>query len=159
MKFDPIHDGELLSAYLDNALNLEQKEEAERLLEHSAEARAFYESLSETQALFGDWEPALPDAFFMRRVEARIATQNAIPNLATRRGGALHKFAVAALFLLTVGGMVFVSHLRQPAQGYTDIESFLRDGLDQDMEQIVASTDAEVSRDMVLDLVLTDNVR
>jgi len=158
MKFDPIRDGELLSAYLDDALTVEQKEEAEMLLKKSAEAQAFYQDLCETQALFDGWEPAQPDAFFMRRVEARIATQNVIANVPTPRSIFLHRIAVAALMVLTVGGMLFVSHLRQPT-GYTDIESFLREGLDQDVEQIVATTESEVSKDMVLNLVLTDNVR
>jgi anti-sigma factor RsiW len=151
-------DGELLSAYLDEALDLKQTAEVEALLAESAEARNHLQELARLQQAFRQWEPVKPDVFFLRRVETLIAGDTQTSHLAYSWSGRISKFAVAAMILLTLGGMAFLTHLRQDPL-HNDAEAFLHGFLDQDVAQVVALTESDVSNDAVLDLILTDNVR
>ncbi|MBT3606045.1 MAG: hypothetical protein HN521_23500 [Candidatus Latescibacteria bacterium] len=158
INYDPDIHGELLSAYLDDALDPAQKTEAENLLANSEEARRHLDALVALQNVFQQWEPAKPDAFFLRRVEAQIS-ESKMPQHRTRSWGMrFHKYAVAAMVLLTLGGMAFLTHLKQNSD-HIDVEAFLHGFLDQDVEQVVVLSDADVSNEMVLNLILTENVR
>lgn len=157
LHFDPNLHGELLSAYLDDALEPQQKVHAEDLLANSEAARRYLDELVAVKNLFQQWEPASPDAFFMRRVEARISAEEKASERVYSLGLRLHKFAVAAMLLLTLGGMAFLTHLRQAPDA--DFDAFLHGFLDQDVEQVAALGDADVSKDLVLNLILTENVR
>ncbi|MFT5365130.1 MAG: anti-sigma factor RsiW [Candidatus Latescibacterota bacterium] len=152
------YDGELLSAYLDEALDLKRTAEVEALLAESAEARNHLQELVRLQQAFRQWEPVKPDVFFLRRVETLIAGDTQTSHLVQSWSGRISKFAVAAMILLTLGGMAFLTHLRQDPL-HTDVEAFLHGFLDQDVAQVVALTESDVSNDAVLDLILTDNVR
>ena len=156
-KFDPDYDGELFSAYLDGAVSGEEKADVERMLSESVDARHYLDGLKRVQQSFRQWDPAQPDAFFLKRVEARIDEEYGdlkAQSLSLR----IQKFAVAAMVLLTLSGMAFLTHLRQdPLQ--TDLESFLRGFLDQDVAEVAVMGDADLSQDLILDLVLTENIR
>ncbi len=158
-KFNADLDGELLSAYLDNALSPKQKKEMDMLLAESAEARTYLQGLKCVQKAFQNWSPAEPDAFFLRRIEARIAADGLTHDIKESWSMRLQKCAVAALILLSVGGMFWVSHLRQNHTVQADLETFLSGSLDQDVKQVVAVKESDVSKEMIWDLILTDNVR
>lgn len=158
-KFNADLDGELLSAYLDNALSSKQKSEIDILLAESQEARMYLQGLARVQKAFQNWEPTKPDAFFLRRVEARIAADCPVYDFKASWSMKVQKIAVAALILLTLSGMAWVSHLRQNPSGYADLETYLSGSLDQDVEQMVAVKESDVSKEMILDLILAGNVR
>jgi len=157
--FDADLDGELLSAYLDDALSPKQKNEMDRLLAESVEARIYLQGLMRVQKAFQRWEPAKPDAFFLRRVEARIATEAPVYDIKESWSMKLQKMAVAALILLSLSGMALVAHLRQHPTVHVDLETFLSGSLDQGVEQVVAVKESDVSNEMIWDLILAENVR
>lgn len=156
-KFDPDYDGELFSAYLDGAVSSEERTDVERMLAESVVARRYLDDLKRVQQSFQQWHTAKPDAFFLKRVEARIEAEHC-RDLGQSVSLKLQKFAVAALVLLTLSGMAFLTHLRQDPQ-QTDLEAFLHGFLDQDVAQVAVLGDADLSEDLVLDLILTENVR
>ena len=158
-KFNADLDGELLSAYLDNALSSKQKSEIDILLAESQEARVYLQGLARVQKAFQNWEPAMPDAFFLRRVEARIAADCPVHDFKASWSMKMQKMAVAALILLTLSGMAWVSHLRQHANSQTDLETYLSGSLDQDVERVVAVNESDFSKEMIWDLILAENVR
>ena len=158
-KFNADLDGELLSAYLDHVLSPKQKSEIELLLAESAEARTYLQGLERVQKAFQNWEPTKPDAFFLRRVEARIAAECTAYDFKESWSMKVQKIAVAALILLTLSGMAWVSHLRQYPNHQADLETFLSGSLDQDVELVVAVKESDVSKEMIWDLILAENVR
>ena len=159
IEFDPIRDGELISAHLDNELNASQTSYVESILAASVDARKCYDEMVQIRSAYHTWEPRVQGVYMAQRVQSAIHAGEKAHFYAQSRNFGMQRFAVAALLFLTLSGIAWVSHLRKEYPPIVGIEAFLTGFLDRDVEQVVALTDTEISRDTILDIVLTDNVR
>lgn len=156
--YDPDRDGERLSAYLDDALSDDERADVETLLSISDVARRDLQALKDTQNLFQNWDPVRPDPFFLRRVEARLDAENGVP-IASRWALFYPKIAMAVLFLMTFGGLAWLSQIKDADEPVFHVEAFDNGVKETDVERVAYMAEVDVSRDVVLDIVLSENVR
>jgi anti-sigma factor RsiW len=149
---------ELLSDYIDGVLSPSKKAQADALLARSKRARNHLRDLLDLQQVFRKWKPVVPDAFFLSRLQTRLAQDHHPGRVGLPWRVLLSRYAVAAMGLLTLGGVAFLKHDRQ-IQSHSDVETFLSGFLDHDIAQVVAMTESDVSKDAVLNLILTERVR
>ena len=148
---------ELLSAYLDDALTEADRARVDRLLLISESARRELNELMRVRELFAAWSPPSPDPFFVRRVNRRIAEEVARGN--NRWHSRLQKFATAAMVLISIGSVAFLTQrLNRDVEPVT-LDSFLQGSLDHEVREVASLTEDDFSKDRVLDLVVSSTAR
>ena len=148
---------ELLSAYLDDALTEADRARVDRLLLISESARRELSELMRVRELFAAWSPPSPDPFFVRRVNRRIAEEVARGN--NRWHSRLQKFATAAMALISIGSVAFLTQrLNRDVEPVT-LDSFLQGSLDHEVREVASLTEDDFSKDRVLDLVVSSTAR
>lgn len=148
---------ELLSAYLDDALTEADRARVDRLLLISESARRELSELMRVRELFAAWSPPSPDPFFVRRVNRRIAEEVARGN--NRWHSRLQKFATAAMVLISIGSVAFLTQrLNRDVEPVT-LDSFLQGSLDHEVREVASLTEDDFSKDRVLDLVVSSTAR
>ncbi len=148
---------ELLSAYLDDALTEAARAQVEMLLRASESARHELAEMAQMRQLFAAWSPPSPDRFFVRRVDMQIEKEVArMKNLWHRR---FQKFATAAMLLIAIGSLAFLTQrLNRDVEPIT-LDSFLQGSLDREVREVVSLTEDDFSKDRVLDLVFFNTER
>lgn len=148
---------ELLSAYLDDALTEADRARVDRLLLISESARRELNELMRVRELFAAWSPPSPDPFFVRRVNRRIVEEVARGN--NRWHSRLQKFATAAMVLISIGSVAFLTQrLNRDVEPVT-LDSFLQGSLDHEVREVASLTEDDFSKDRVLDLVVSSTAR
>ena len=156
----PFIDSEMLSAYLDDALGTSERKAVEAHLAASGAARRELAELQRSRDVFDMWKAPDPDPFFVQRVAIRIAHE--APHSAWRRPWYYklgHRVATAAMVLFAVGALVFLNHYQQKNVEHVTLEVYLRGFLDRDVRAVTTLSGSELSKDVVLDMVLSGNVR
>ena len=146
---------ELLSAYLDDALTKADRARIEMLLRVSDSLRSELAEMVRMRQLFAAWSPPAPDRFFVRRVDIKI--QEEVARMKNRWG--LQKFATAAILLISIGSLAFLSHRLDRNVEPVTLDAFLQSSLDREVREVASLTEDDFSKDRVLDLVLSDNTR
>ena len=146
---------ELLSAYLDNALTKADRARIEMLLRVSDSLRSELVEMVRMRQLFAAWSPPAPDRFFVRRVDIKI--QEEVARMKKRWG--LQKFATAAILLISIGSLVFLTQRLDKTVEPVTLDAFLQSSLDREVREVASLTEDDFSKDRVLDLVLSDNTR
>ena len=146
---------ELLSAYLDDALTKADRARIEMLLRVSDSLRRELAEMVRMRQLFAAWSPPAPDRFFVRRVEIKI--QEEVARMKNRWG--LQKFATAAILLISIGSLAFLSQRLDKTVEPVTLDAFLQSSLDREVREVASLTEDDFSKDRVLDLVLSDNTR
>ncbi len=148
---------ELLSAYLDDALTEADRNKVEMLLHTSASARRELGEMVQVRQLFAAWSSPVPDRFFVRRVERRVAEEVARRTNRWHRG--LQKFATAAMVLISIGSLAFLTQrLNRDVEPVT-LDSFLQGSLDSEVREVASLTEDDFSKDRVFDLVVSSTAR
>lgn len=148
---------ELLSAYLDDALTEADRARVDRLLLISESARRELSELMRVRELFAAWSPPSPDPFFVRRVNRRIAEEVARGN--NRWHSRLQKFATAAMVLISIGSVAFLTQRLNREVEPVTLDSFLQGSLDHEVREVASLTEDDFSKDRVLDLVVSSTAR
>lgn len=148
---------ELLSAYLDDALTEADRARVDRLLLISESARRELNELMRVRELFAAWSPPSPDPFFVRRVNRRIAEEVARGN--NRWHSRLQKFATAAMVLISIGSVAFLTQRLNREVEPVTLDSFLQGSLDHEVREVASLTEDDFSKDRVLDLVVSSTAR
>lgn len=146
---------ELLSAYLDDALTKADRARIEMLLRVSDSLRSELAEMVRMRQLFAAWSPPAPDRFFVRRVEIKI--QEEVARMKNRWG--LQKFATAAILLISIGSLAFLTQRLDKTVEPVTLDAFLQSSLDREVREVASLTEDDFSKDRVLDLVLSDNTR
>ncbi len=146
---------ELLSDYLDDALTKADRARIEMLLRVSDSLRSELAEMVRMRQLFAAWSPPAPDRFFVRRVEIKI--QEEVARMKNRWG--LQKFATAAILLISIGSLAFLTQRLDKTVEPVTLDAFLQSSLDREVREVVSLTEDDFSKDRVLDLVLSDNTR
>ena len=146
---------ELLSAYLDDALTKTDRARIEMLLRVSDSLRRELAEMVRVRQLFAAWSPPAPDRFFVRRVDIKI--QEEVARMKNRWG--LQKFATAAILLISIGSLAFLTQRLDKTVEPVTLDAFLQSSLDREVREVVSLTEDDFSKDRVLDLVLSDNTR
>ena len=148
-------DRELLSAYLDDALTEADRAKVERLLRVSDSLRRELAEMVQMRQLFAAWSPPAPDRFFVRRVHRQVLEEVARMKNRWR----LQKFATAAILLISIGSLAFLTQrLNRDVEPVT-LEAFLQGSLDREVREVASLTEDDFSKDRVLELVFSDNTR
>ena len=71
----------------------------------------------------------------------------------------LQKFATAAILLISIGSLAFLSHRLDRNVEPVTLDAFLQSSLDREVREVASLTEDDFSKDRVLDLVLSDNTR
>lgn len=148
---------ELLSAYLDDALTDADRARVDQLLLVSERARRELNELVRVRELFAAWSPPSPDPFFVRRVNRRIAEEVARGN--NRWHSRLQKFATAAMVLISIGSLAFLTQRLNREVEPVTLDSFLQGSLDHEVREVASLTEDDFSKDRVLDLVVSSTAR
>ena len=148
-------DRELLSAYLDDALTKADRARVEMLLRVSDSFRRELAEMVRVRQLFAAWSPPAPDRFFVRRVDIKV--QKEMARIKNRWG--LQKLATAAMLLISIGSLVFLSQRLDRNVEPVTLDTFLQGSLDSEVREVASLTEDDFSKDRVLDLVLSDNTR
>ena len=146
---------ELLSAYLDDALTEADRTRVEMLLRTSDSLRRELAEMVRVRQLFAAWSPPAPDRFFVRRVDIKI--QEEVAKIKPRWG--LQKFATAAILLISIGSLAFLTQRLDRNIEPVTLDAFLQSSLDREVREVVSLTEDDFSKDRVLNLVLSDNTR
>ncbi|MCE2434209.1 MAG: hypothetical protein J4F29_15015 [Candidatus Latescibacteria bacterium] len=146
---------ELLSAYLDDALTKADRARIEMLLRVSDSLRSELAEMVRMRQLFAAWSPPAPDRFFVRRVDIKI--QEEVARMKNRWG--LQKFATAAILLISIGSLAFLTQRLDKTVEPVTLDAFLQSSLDREVREVASLTEDDFSKDRVLDLVLSDNTR
>ncbi len=146
-------DRELLSAYLDDALTEADRARVDRLLLRSESARRELGEMVRVRELFAAWSPPSPDPFFARRVDRRIAEE--VARGKNRWHGGLQKFATAAMVLISIGSLAFLTQRLDRDVEPLTLDSFLQGSLDREVREVASLTEDDFSKDRVLDLVVS----
>ena len=146
---------ELLSAYLDDALTKADRARIEMLLRVSDSLRSELAEMVRMRQLFSAWSPPAPDRFFVRRVDIKI--QEEVARMKNRWG--LQKFATAAILLISIGSLAFLTQRLDKTVEPVTLDAFLQSSLDREVREVASLTEDDFSKDRVLDLVLSDNTR
>ena len=146
---------ELLSAYLDDALTKADRARIEMLLRVSDSLRSELAEMVRMRQLFATWSPPAPDRFFVRRVDIKI--QEEVARMKNRWG--LQKFATAAILLISIGSLAFLTQRLDKTVEPVTLDAFLQSSLDREVREVASLTEDDFSKDRVLDLVLSDNTR
>lgn len=147
-----------LSAYLDGALSARKAEALARHLKVCPHCQEELSALTRVQDLFGAWEPVSPRSHFVHRMNLRLdlETGTGLPiwlRWATRR---LVPLAVAAA---TVVAVTYLLNRAAPGLEPVTVDAYLNRSLDQDMQEMATVSEADLSKDRVLDLVLAGGGR
>ncbi len=148
-------DRELLSAYLDDALTKADRARVEMLLRVSDSFRRELAEMVRVRQLFAAWSPPAPDRFFVRRVDIKV--QKEMARIKNRWG--LQKLATAAMLLISIGSLVFLSQRLDRNVEPVTLDTFLQGSLDSEVREVASLTEDDFSKDRVLNLVLSDNTR
>ena len=148
-------DRELLSAYLDDALTKADRARVEMLLRVSDSFRRELAEMVRVRQLFAAWSPPAPDRFFVRRVDIKV--QKEMARIKNRWG--LQKLATAAMLLISIGSLAFLSQRLDRNVEPVTLDAFLQGSLDSEVREVASLTEDDFSKDRVLDLVLSDNTR
>ena len=146
---------ELLSAYLDDALTKADRARVEMLLRVSDSFRRELAEMVRVRQLFAAWSPPAPDQFFVRRVDIKVQKEEA--RIKNRWG--LQKLATAAMLLISIGSLAFLSQRLDRNVEPVTLDAFLQGSLDSEVREVASLTEDDFSKDRVLDLVLSDNTR
>ena len=150
-------DPELLSAYLDDALTEADRARVDRLLLTSESARRELSEMVRVRELFAAWSPPSPDPFFVRRVNRRIVEEVARGN--NRWHSRVQKFATAAMVLISIGSLAFLTQRLNREVEPVTLDSFLQGSLDREVREVASLTEDDFSKDRVLDLVVSSAAR
>ena len=148
-------DRELLSAYLDDALTKADRARVEMLLRVSDSFGRELAEMVRVRQLFAAWSPPAPDRFFVRRVDIKV--QKEMARIKNRWG--LQKLATAAMLLISIGSLAFLSQRLDRNVEPVTLDAFLQGSLDSEVREVASLTEDDFSKDRVLDLVLSDNTR
>jgi anti-sigma factor RsiW len=148
-------DRELLSAYLDDALTKADRARVEMLLRVSDSFRRELAEMVRVRQLFAAWSPPAPDQFFVRRVDIKV--QKEMARIKNRWG--LQKLATAAMLLISIGSLAFLSQRLDRNVEPVTLDTFLQGSLDSEVREVASLTEDDFSKDRVLNLVLSDNTR
>ncbi len=148
-------DRELLSAYLDDALTKADRARVEMLLRVSDSFRRELAEMVRVRQLFAAWSPPAPDQFFVRRVDIKV--QKEMAWIKNRWG--LQKLATAAMLLISIGSLAFLSQRLDRNVEPVTLDTFLQGSLDSEVREVASLTEDDFSKDRVLNLVLSDNTR
>ena len=148
-------DRELLSAYLDDALTKADRARVEMLLRVSDSFGRELAEMVRVRQLFAAWSPPAPDQFFVRRVDIKVREEMA--RIKNRWG--LQKLATAAMLLISIGSLAFLSQRLDRNVEPVTLDAFLQGSLDSEVREVASLTEDDFSKDRVLDLVLSDNTR
>ncbi len=148
-------DRELLSAYLDDALTKADRARVEMLLRVSDSFGRELAEMVRVRQLFAAWSPPAPDQFFVRRVDIKV--QKEVARIKNRWG--LQKLATAAMLLISIGSLAFLSQRLDRNVEPVTLDAFLQGSLDSEVREVASLTEDDFSKDRVLDLVLSDNTR
>ena len=150
-------DRELLSAYLDDALTEAERARVETLLSVSDRARRELDEMARVRQVFAAWSPPAPNPFFVRRVEEQVHEEAARQK--TRRYWGLQKFATAAILLISIGSLAFLTQRlnRDVELEPVTLDSFLQGSLDRDVREVASLTEDDFSKDRVFDLIFSEN--
>lgn len=146
---------ELLSAYLDDALSEADQARVEMLLRTSESLRRELVEMVRVRQLFAAWSPPAPDRFFVRRVDTKVKEE--VAKIKHKWG--LQKFATAAILLISIGSLAFLTQRLDRNIEPVTLDAFLQGSLDQEVREVVSLTEGDFSKDRVLNLVLSDNTR
>ena len=69
------------------------------------------------------------------------------------------KFATAAMLLISIGSLAFLTQRLDRNVEPVTLDAFLQGSLDREVREVVSLTEDDFSKDRVLDLVLSDNTR
>jgi len=156
----PFIDSEMLSAYLDDALSDSERKAVEAYLAASGAARRELAELQRCREWFESWKAPDPAPFFVQRVAIRLvheAHQDRRRNPWHRR--LVQRLAPAAMVLFAAGALVFLNHHQQKQVEHVTLEVYLRGFLDRDVREVTRLVESELSRDDVLNIVLSGNAR
>ena len=147
-----------LSAYLDGALSARKAEALARHLRVCSRCREELAALTRVRDLFEAWEPAPPRAHFAHRLNLRLDREAGIAlpiwlQWAARR---LVPLAVAAA---TVVAVTYLLNRAVLGPEPVTVDAYLNRSLDQDMQEMATVSEADLSKDRVLDLVLAGGGR
>ena len=148
-------DRELLSAYLDDALTKADRARVEMLLRVSDSFGRELAEMVRVRQLFAAWSPPAPDQFFVRRVDIKVREEMA--RIKNRWG--LQKLATAAMLLISIGSLAFLSQRLDRNVEPVTLDAFLQGSLDSEVREVASLTEDDFSKDRVLNLVLSDNTR
>ncbi len=153
-------DHKMLSAYLDGELTEAEKKAVEEHLVLSAKARALLSDLEGIREAFAQWKPKGPNPFLADRISERIAEEAALGNrMRSFARQFVQRFALVAMLLVVAGALIVLNHHLHNRVELITLEAYLEGALDRDLREVSTVTEADLSKDLVLDLVLSGNVR
>ncbi len=143
-----------LSAHLDGELGSEEEAALQARLLADSGCRSDLAKLAWVRELYASWEPVAPPAGFPDRFQNRLAAE-----LGAFSSWRVQRFATAAMLLLAVGALVFASYYDALNAVAPTLDSALTGSMDPEVLDLASLEAAELSKDRVLDMMLTGNVR
>ncbi len=153
---------EALSAYLDGVLAPGETEALEDHLKVCDRCREELEAFRQVRGLFQEWEPAVPRAFFVERLNRQLHVEagSRLEILLTSwRGWAAERLVPAAMVAISVGAVLFLVHRLTLGPEPVTVDGFLNRSLDQEVLEFTTLAESDLSKDRVLDIVLAGNAR